>query len=182
MLHTGDLGWGCQIMGLGLAAVFLMLLTLMAALKLLTYLDRKPDGTQAEPSAALAGSPAGSLAAVPEQTMDERTMPPAQLTDQTPQPTDPKVLSSQPLTDEEEELVNIAIAVHSARLDAERLGQAGSTDLDLAALAVAVHLAVTEDEASATTAALARVQSGTGRSSGWLLRGRSAQTTQWHRR
>ncbi len=160
MLHADHLGWGAQIMGIGLAAVFIMLLTLMAALMLLTHFDRNtPD---------VAG---------PTQTMDERTMPAASSPDQTPQPAALTVASPEQFTAEEEELVNIAIAVHSVMLDAEQLDQSGSNDPDLAALAVAIHLAVIGD-----TAASSRRQSHTGLPSNWLTRGRSAQTTSWHRR
>lgn len=167
MLHADHLGWGAQIMGLGLAAVFIMLLTLMAALMLLTHFDRN------KPAVATAASVA---ALAPTQTMDERTMPAPSSPDQKPQPSDPKVASPEPFTDEEQDLINVAVAVHSVMLDAERLVRAGITDLDLATLAVATHLAVTGDTAQSGP------QSRTGLPSNWLIRGRSAQTTSWHRR
>ena len=94
-----DLGWGLQMMLLGMGSVFLMLIALMVVLMLLGKTDREPSGPAVEAAPAEEALPAGQAAEAAGVAAD----PNAWMT----------IADASGLTPEQIAAISVAVAVHA---------------------------------------------------------------------
>ena len=94
-----DLGWGLQMVLLGMGSVFLMLIALMVVLMLLGKTDREPSGPAVEAAPAEEALPAGQAAEAAGVAAD----PNAWMT----------IADASGLTPEQIAAISVAVAVHA---------------------------------------------------------------------